>query len=79
MESGHRRDRRGKRIPRNIIHSFTAHYAGNEVIRIDLFPGIAANPYLEFRMLVRESGDILFTWADDEGNTFNQKATIRVK
>ena len=79
MESGHRRDRRGERIPRSIIHSFTAHYGGNEVMRIDLLPGIAANPYLEFRMMARKSGDILFTWTDDEGNTHTQKESIQVK
>lgn len=78
MESGHRRDRVGERIPRNIIHRFAAHYDGDEVLRIDMFPGIAANPYLEFRMVARASGDIVFTWADDDGNTHTKKTAVKV-
>ena len=78
MESGHRRDRRGELIPRNIIHSFVAEYDGVEVLRIDMLPGIAANPYVEFRLVARNSGDIVFTWDDDEGNTHTQVASIEV-
>lgn len=78
METGHRRDRKGEVIPRNIIHNFRVQYDGAEVLRIDMFPGIAANPYFEFRMKARRSGDVVFLWADDDGNTHSQAATITV-
>lgn len=78
MESGHRRDRVGAPIPRNIIHSFSAHHAGEEVLRMDLFPGIAANPFLEFKMLARSSGELLLRWADDEGGRFEHSVPIEV-
>lgn len=78
METGHRRDRKGEQIPRNIINSFTAHYDGVDVFRIDLFPGVAANPFLEFRMLATSTGDVVFTWTADDGRTHTEKATIRV-
>lgn len=78
MESGHRRDRIGELIPRNIVHSFAARYDGEEIVRIDLQPGIAANPYLEFRLVATVSGNIEFEWSDDDGNTHTQTAALKV-
>ena len=48
MESGQRRDAMGEAIPRDIINSFVCTYNGEEVLRADLFPAIAANPFLSF-------------------------------
>ena len=69
MESGQRRDDVGKAIPRDIIHSFHCTYAGEEIIRLDLFPAIAANPFLVFSARAFESGPLVFTWTDDQGAT----------
>lgn len=69
MESGQRRDDVGKPIPRDIIHSFHCTYAGEEIIRIDLFPAIAANPFLVFSATAFDSGPLVFTWTDDQGST----------
>ena len=57
METGQRRDTDGKPISRFIINSFTATFAGAEVFKAELHPGISANPYLAFYMRVpgRES------------------------
>ena len=38
----------GQAIPRDIINSFVCTYNGEEVLRADLFPAIAANPFLSF-------------------------------
>ena len=78
MESGHRRDRVGAPIPRNIIHSFSAHYDGEEVFRMELFPGIAANPFLEFRTVATVTGELVCRWRDDAGEEGSQSATITV-
>lgn len=78
MESGHRRDRVGARIPRNIIHSFSAHYDGEEVFRMELFSGIAANPYLEFRTRATVSGELVCRWQDDAGEHYSQSVSISV-
>lgn len=51
METGFRRDNTGKAIPRNIITRFTCTYGGEEVFRMDLFTGIAANPFVAFTTL----------------------------
>lgn len=78
MESGHRRDRVGAPIPRNIIHSFSAQLAGEEVFRMDLFSGIAANPFLEFKAIARTSGMLLLRWTDDEGARHEHSAQLEV-
>ncbi len=44
MESGQRHDDMGQPIPRDIISSFVCTYNGEDVLRADLFPAIAANP-----------------------------------
>lgn len=79
METGHRRDRVGAPIPRDIIHSFRAEYAGHEVFRMDLFPGIAANPYLEFRTVATRTGPLTCHWEDDGGQRYSQSVTVTVE
>lgn len=78
MESGHRRDRVGAPIPRNIIYSFSAHYDGEEVFRMDLSPGIAANPYLEFKTVATASGQMMLRWVDDAGERYQHAVMIEV-
>ncbi len=46
METGYRRDHVGLAIARDIITRFTCTYAGEEVFRMDLFTGVAANPFV---------------------------------
>ena len=69
METGYRRDNVGKPIPRHIVTSFTVAYAGAEVFRTELYPGVAANPYIAFSTIATETGDLVFTWKDDQGAT----------
>ena len=76
MESGQRRDDMGRAIPRRIIHSFTCTYNGEEVFRAELFPAIAANPFLSFFTRATESGELVFAWTDDQG--VNQFETARI-
>ncbi len=79
METGHRRDRVGAPIPRDIIHSFRADYDGDVVFRMELFPGIAANPYLEFRTVATRTGTLTCRWEDDAGGRHSQSVTITVE
>lgn len=78
METGNRTDRDGTPIPRNIIHTFTARFAGEEVFSADLGSGIAANPYIAFFMRVPGPGEFEFTWTDDRGETDTLKAPLVV-
>jgi sulfur-oxidizing protein SoxZ len=78
METGQRKDREGKMIPRDIINTFVAAYAGKEVFRASLQPGISANPYIAFYLRVSGPGDIEFTWIDDAGKKVTEKAALNV-
>jgi sulfur-oxidizing protein SoxZ len=78
METGFRHDNVGKAIPRNIITTFVARYNGEEIFRADLFPAIAANPFLSFHTVATESGTIDFEWTGDNGfhETGSAKITV---
>lgn len=76
METGQRKDKEGKPIPRKIINAFSAFYLGQEVFRAVLYPGTSANPYLVFHMRAEASGDLVLTWAEDGGAT--SKETVKI-
>lgn len=78
METGFRRDDMGQAIPRDILHRFTCTYNGTEVFRADLFPAIAANPFITFHTVATQSGELVFAWTDDQGNTHRETARIEV-
>ena len=78
MEPGQRRDNMGRLIPRDIINRFVCTYNGEEVFRADLFPAIAANPFLTFFTVAMESGELVFQWTDDHGATQTETAKITV-
>ena len=79
MESGQRRDAMGQAIPRDIINSFVCTYNDEEVLRADLFPAIAANPFLSFAVIARESGTLAMTFTDDHGAVQTETASITVE
>ncbi|MGE0024685.1 MAG: thiosulfate oxidation carrier complex protein SoxZ [Hyphomicrobium sp.] len=78
METGNRRDAEGKPIPRNIIHTFTAHYAGALVFEAELGSGISANPYLSFFLKVPGPGELVVRWLDDEGGETIERYPLNV-
>ena len=79
METGYRRTATGELIPRDIITSFACRYNGVEIFRADLFPAIAANPFLSFFTVATESGKFDFEWIGDKGFTETASATISVE
>ena len=78
METGQRKDADGKTIPRKIINSFSAKFAGQEVFSAELFPGISANPYLSFYFKVPGPGEFEFTWVEDGGAQAVEKQKLNV-
>jgi sulfur-oxidizing protein SoxZ len=79
METGYRRTATGELVPRDIITSFACRYNGVEIFRADLFPAIAANPFLSFFTVATESGKFDFEWIGDKGFTETASATIFVE
>jgi len=78
METGQRKDADGKTIPRQIISSFAAKFAGVEVFAADMHPGISANPYLSFFMKVPGPGEFEFTWVEDGGKKIVETQKLNV-
>jgi sulfur-oxidizing protein SoxZ len=68
METGQRKDRDGKVIPRKILNKFTCTVNGKEVFSADFEPAVSANPYIQFKFKATESGPVVLTWIDDDGS-----------
>jgi sulfur-oxidizing protein SoxZ len=67
METGHRRDAGGVLLPREIVTRFECRLDGMLVFGAELFPAIAANPYLAFPLRAERAGELLFVWEGDRG------------
>jgi sulfur-oxidizing protein SoxZ len=78
METGFRRDNMGRAVPRRIIHEFVCIYDGEEVFRAELFPAMAANPFIQFTTVATKSGPVVFRWRDDTGEIFTQTLELQV-
>ena len=79
METGYRLDSKGAAIPRDIISRFTCAYNGDEVFRAELFPAISANPFIAFSTVAMESGELVFSWIDDNGQIQSEIRQIIVE
>jgi sulfur-oxidizing protein SoxZ len=78
MESGNRKDKDGKVIPRKIIKAFSAKFNGKEIFRADWHPAISANPYQSFFVKVPEAGTFEFTWTDDDGSIYKAEQKVAI-
>ena len=78
METGFRMDNMGKVIPKNTVSNLVCRYNGTEVFRAEMGSGIAANPYLQFYIVARDSGAVEFSWIDDRGEKGSASAVITV-
>ena len=71
METGYRPGADGVILPRDLIRTFTCHFDSGklrvQVFSAQLFPAIAANPYLAFPMRVLDSGKLILNWRGDQG------------
>lgn len=67
MENGLRHDGYGKVVPRSIVTRFECRLDGALVIAVDLYPAIAANPYLAFWLRADGPGTLVLEWWGDWG------------
>jgi len=78
METGYRRDLNGDAIPAHIVDRMVCRIAGQEVFSAELGTGIAANPYVVFYVVARESGPVEVEWSDDRGERGRATTTLNV-
>lgn len=79
METGYRLDSKGATIARDIINRFVCTYNGDEIFRAELFPAIAANPFIAFFTVATESGELVFNWTGDHGQKQTEVRQIAVE
>ena len=79
METGFRHSNTGTVIPRDIITTFVASYNGEEIFRAQLFPAVAANPFITFHTIATESGTLQFSWKGDNGYAASEQVKISVE
>ncbi|HSF91468.1 MAG TPA: thiosulfate oxidation carrier complex protein SoxZ, partial [Paracoccaceae bacterium] len=65
-------------IPRSIINRFTCAFNGESVIDMTLQSAISTNPYIEFEAIIPATGDLQFTWYDDDGSVYEDTKTVAV-
>jgi sulfur-oxidizing protein SoxZ len=78
METGFRRDNMGRAVPRDIITKMRCTYAGEDVFAMDLFTGVAANPFIVFTTIATETGTLVFEWTDMKGEVTRAETTLTV-
>lgn len=78
METGYRAGSDGRTLPRDIIRRFTCRFNDEVVFSADLYPAIAANPYIAFALRATASGKLTFTWEGDNGLSQTESATLTV-
>ena len=79
METGFRYTNTGEPVPRDIITLFTATYNGEEIFRAQLYPAIAANPFIAFHTVAIDSGTIELNWIGDNGYSAREQVSITVE
>jgi sulfur-oxidizing protein SoxZ len=81
METGFRVAADGQLLPRDIIKRFTCRFDDGSgevtIFAAELFPAIAANPYLAFDM-VAANGTFAFAWEGDNGFAHAETAVLKV-
>ncbi|ABI76936.1 putative sulfur oxidation protein SoxZ [Hyphomonas neptunium ATCC 15444] len=78
METGYRRDQKGKIIPRDIITDFRCTYNDAVVFEAEFFPGTAANPFVSFFARAVQTGPIEFVWTDQHGQSWSERRVLTV-
>jgi sulfur-oxidizing protein SoxZ len=78
METGYRPGADGRVVPRDILRRFSCRYNDEEVFSMDLFPAVAANPFIGFSTVAVASGTLTFTWIGDNGFSQTETAAITV-
>lgn len=76
METGHRRDGDGRLVPRDIATRFECRLDGRLVFAADLYPAMAANPFLGFWLRADGPGELVLDWTGDNG--FALRETRRI-
>lgn len=77
METGQRKDDKGRVVPIHFIQSVVVTHNGKTVLDAQWTQAISRNPFLGLRIKGAKAGDtIRVTWTDNEGDTRTEEATV---
>ena len=81
METGYRPGADGKVLARNLIRRFRCSFDDGTRVQLvfaaELFPAVAANPFIAFHFTPPGNGKLIFVWEGDQG--FAQTETLAVR
>ena len=82
METGYRPGEDGAILPRNLIRRLTCRYFDGKddlvVFSAELFPAIAANPFISFFTIATNTGVLRFSWEGDNGFAQTESVNLTV-
>jgi sulfur-oxidizing protein SoxZ len=78
METGYRPGADGAILPRNLIRRFSCRYDEVLVFSAELFPAVAANPFISFATVATASGTLRFSWEGDNGFAQTESVSLTV-
>ncbi|NDG38771.1 MAG: thiosulfate oxidation carrier complex protein SoxZ [Betaproteobacteria bacterium] len=76
MENGLRPDGFGNVVPRSLVTHFECKLDEQKVCAVELYPAIAANPYLSFWVRADAPGMLVFEWLGDRGFVHRETRAI---
>ena len=80
METGFRKNKKGKKIPANFIQELTCDHGGNAVLDAQINGTISTNPYFKFKFDGAKKGDtIKVSWKDNMGKSDSSEIEIPSK
>jgi len=78
MDTGLRKDKQGKIIPRHIINKFLCVYNDELVFKAELHEAISANPLIQFNFVAQQGGTLEFIWHEEGGRVYTTTRELRV-
>ena len=78
METGYRTGDDGAPVPRNLIRHLRCEYDDVTVFSAELYPAVAANPFISFFTVATASGALRFTWEGDNGFSQVEQVSLTV-
>ena len=78
MDTGLRKDKEGKVIPRHIINKFLCVYNDELVFKAELHEAISSDPLIQCNCVAEQSGTIEFIWHEDGGQVYTTTRELRV-
>ena len=78
METGYRKGDDGATLPRNLIRHLRCEYGDVTIFSAELYPAVAANPFISFFTVATDSGVLRFTWEGDNGFSQVERVSLTV-